>query len=229
MFGKWILPMFDIDCQPTENEDINLDINHTIRVLAKALDIDECEFKHVNRSRQLEKGYKYSYHITVPRFCIQRVELSHLVVKIKNEEAQRGELSLINSLDACIYRNKGSLRISDNSVFYRTELYQLSFYSPKDAQRLQKIKDLKQAKLTDSAEKSVEKVTEDFLKSNGIEGWKFRSAKAFKTYTIVNLDRQSNAKAYCTLCKRDHHKDNCLYLKMTAKRTELCCMKNRGK
>ena len=132
-------------------------------------------------------------------------------------------------LDTDIYRNKGSLRITDNNIWYKTNLLQISFYSKEDCERRQKVKDSVKAKaICDETKQSVEKATEQYLKANKLDGWKFRAAKVYKSCTIVNLDRQNGAKSYCDICKRHHDKDNCLYLKMTAKKIELCCMKNRA-
>lgn len=32
----------------------------------------------------------------------------------------------------------------------------------------------------------------------------------------MNLDRQAGAKSHCSICNRNHDKDNYLYLEMTA-------------
>ena len=229
LFGKWIMPTFDIDCIPLECEDIDTDINEAIRTISKTLGIEASCINVVNRSRQVGPDFKYSFHITAPRYCIQRDELRVMVEKLKNDDRVKDRMTLINFIDQAIYRSKGSLRISDSNVYYRTELLQLSFYSKEHAERVQKIQDRQAAKLTMEASKSVQEAAEDFLKKKGIVGWKFRCAKAFKTQTIVNFDRQSNAKSYCDICQHHHTKDNTLFLKMTAKRIELCCLKNRSK
>jgi hypothetical protein len=98
--------------------------------------------------------------------------------------------TLIQKIDMCIYRNKGSLRISDNEVYYKTDLLQISFQSKADADRRQKAKDLVKNKIVDtSTNQSIEKATEEYLKKNNLPGWKFRCAKAYKNFTLVNLDR----------------------------------------
>lgn len=107
MFGQWMIPSFDIDYKFVEGEDLNLSIGYAVETIAKALQIDASELKVVDRSRENDGGYKYSYHIRAPKFAIQRLELADLVRKLKEKDTQQETISLISQLDSAIYRSKG--------------------------------------------------------------------------------------------------------------------------
>lgn len=85
--------------------------------------------------------------------------MQHLVRDIIDEDSKRKTRSLISYLDGQIYRSKGSLRISDSSIYYRTQLLQLHYYSREQAVQDQKIKDRATNRVTGSLDGNIEAIT----------------------------------------------------------------------
>jgi hypothetical protein len=83
------------------------------------------------------------------------------------------------------------------------------------------------SKLSEATEKTIKDRVNKYLKDNKLEGWQYRDAKVYKSFTIVYLTRNAQAKSYCKVCEKNHDKDNFLTLKITAKTiTEQCLKKN---
>ena len=171
---------------------------------------------------------KFSYHIRIPGYCIQRVELSSIVLDLAKEDRKQKKKSLISKLDACIYRTAGSLRVTNNQIFYTTGLRQLQFKHNETMKRYTMIRESVKKNATAEINKSVEQRVKQYLEQNNIKGWEFRDSKVFKNHTVASLNRKHGADSYCKTCDKHHTKDNTLYLKLAAtKITEGCYRQGR--
>lgn len=63
------------------------------------------------------------------------------------------------------------------------------------------------------------------MAEHNIHGWRFRSAKMFKTNTICSFIRLPGANTYCKICNKDHDTDNTFQLRLTATKIEEFCFR----
>lgn len=69
--------------------------------------INTNELQLIDRSRETDKGYKYSYHIRAPEYVARRLELQVINMELRTEELKKPNLTLISYIDGCIYRKNG--------------------------------------------------------------------------------------------------------------------------
>lgn len=68
---------------------------------------------------------KYSFHIRAPGYVVKRAHLKQAVATMKFKQAYDQDQDFLLNLDELIYREKGSLRLSNNAVYYTTGLKQI--------------------------------------------------------------------------------------------------------
>jgi hypothetical protein len=76
MFGRYMPVCFDIDYEEDGLGDVDESLDKVLKHICKELSLQPDQLEVVNRCRDKEDGtHKTSYHIRVPGFIINRIEL----------------------------------------------------------------------------------------------------------------------------------------------------------
>lgn len=125
IFGSFVPVVFDIDANPKSLKDavkVKEYLKNTINLLANKLQIKPWEINYVNRCRE----GKISYHL-YSDYIIKKATLKAIIIEVRNKAIEEDlDDNLLEHIDMCIYRNKGSLRISNRGIIYDYRKLQLN-------------------------------------------------------------------------------------------------------